>query len=105
MLMFPFHPDHTLPQHGTVKVYTQHAEIRIRFITVQLVCGKIKEFETEDCKKQSVNTGRKMDLGPIYTMAKCHNHEFVRALETHSKALPWRIEIKFVCGHEPSSVL
>jgi hypothetical protein len=44
--------------------------------------------------KSSRNTGRKMELGPIYTMAKCHNHEFVRALETHSKALLWRIEIE-----------
>ena len=28
------------------------AKIRIRFVTVQLVCGNFKEFKTEDCKKQ-----------------------------------------------------
>lgn len=29
-------------------------------------------------------------------MAKGNEHDFVRALETHLKAIPWEIEIKFV---------
>ena len=28
-------------------------------------------------------------------MAKNRDHEIVRALETHPKAVPWRIEIEF----------
>ena len=28
-------------------------------------------------------------------MAKDHDHEQVRALETHLKAMPWNIEIEF----------
>jgi hypothetical protein len=35
-------------------------------------------------------------------MAKGHEHEIVRALKTHPKAVPWTIGILF--GHRPSIV-
>jgi hypothetical protein len=33
--------------------------------------------------------------GPLYTMGKGHVHDIVRALETHPKVVPWKIEIEF----------
>ena len=41
-------------------------------------------------------------LGANYTMAEGHDHELVRAFETHPTALPWKFEIEFLCGHRPS---
>jgi hypothetical protein len=35
------------------------------------------------------------NLGPFYTIAKGLDHEVVRALETHPKALSWKVQIKF----------
>ena len=29
--------------------------------------------------------------GPLYTMTKGRDHEIVRALDTHPKAVPWNI--------------
>lgn len=37
-------------------------------------------------------------------MAKGSDHEIMRTLETHLKAVPWKIGTEF-CGHEPSSVV
>ena len=42
-----------------------------------------------------------LTLGPLYTMAKGCDHEIVRALETHPKAIPWETEIELLphsCG-------
>ena len=37
-------------------------------------------------------------LRPLYIMAKVCDHEIVKALETHLKAVPWTIEFTFLCG-------
>ena len=46
----------------------------------------------------SIDLERKKETGelkPLYTMANGHNHVIVRALETHPKAIPWKIQIQF----------
>jgi len=35
-----------------------------------------------------------MISGSLHTMAKGHHHKTVRALETHPKAISWRLEIE-----------
>ena len=41
------------------------------------------------------NNHKPINWGPIYTMAKGRDHKVVRDLETHPKAIPWKIEIEF----------
>ena len=37
----------------------------------------------------------KWPLGQLYTQTKSHDHEILRALENHPKAIPWEMEIQF----------
>ena len=56
------------------------------------MCPHAEAFSGPD--RTSNTTNSFVRLGATYTMVKGCDHELVRALETHMKAVPWKINIE-----------